>query len=188
MRVPWWFLTRNGVSVPVLTQTDAGLPGSIAHLSCMLCSVYAGLGVCCTQSMLHFAYAACIVNWWWCRGEIERDDLSLCACIDGRVMDKKKSDGGWKWERYAGYEWLLEIRSTTDLNRFRSARIGVITRRIRTCTCCIPDGPLTWTQHSIKSQVLIISPISSDLSLSLTSPQNTKISHRDVSLHAMILS
>jgi len=50
---------------------------------------------------------------------------------------------------------------------FRSPRIGVITRRIGTRTCRIGDGQLTRTRNSLMSQFLMmISPISSDLSLS----------------------
>jgi len=50
---------------------------------------------------------------------------------------------------------------------FRRPRIGVITRRIGTRTCRIGDGKLTRTRNSLKSQFLMmVSPISSDLSLS----------------------
>jgi len=125
------------------------------------------LGVCCTRCMLHSAYAALVVNSWWWHGEIERDDLTLCACNDGRVVDEKESDGGWRWERYGGYERTWEIRGTTCLIGFRQPRISGITRRFGTRTCCIGDGKLTRTQNPLKSQFLMmISPISSDLSLS----------------------
>jgi len=133
----------------------------------MLYSVYAALGVCCTRRMLHSAYAALGVNSWWWHGEIETDDLTLCSCNDGRVVDEKERDGGWRWEWCGGYERTWEIRGTTCLIGFRRPGIGVITRRIRTLTCRIWDGKLTRTRNSLKSLFLMmISPISSDLSLS----------------------
>jgi hypothetical protein len=49
----------------------------------------------------------------------------------------------------------------------RSPRIGDNTHQIRTRTCHIGDGQLTGSRNSLKSQLLMmISPISSDLSLS----------------------
>jgi len=134
---------------------------------CMLYTVYAVLGVCRTRCVLHLAYAAPGVNSWWWHGEIERYDLTLCSCNDGRVVDEIESDGGWRWERYGGYERTWEIRVMTCLIGFRRPRIGVITCRIGTHTCCIRDGILTRTRNSLKSQFLMmISPIFSDLSLS----------------------
>jgi hypothetical protein len=53
------------------------------------------------------------------------------------------------------------------MNVFKRPRIGVITHRIWTRNCRIRDGQLTCTRNSLKSQFLMmISPISSDLSLS----------------------
>jgi len=126
------------------------------------------------RCMLYSVYAALSVNSWWWHGEIEMNDWTLYSCDDGRVVDKKERDGGWRWKRYGGYKWLWEIRSTTcqiGLRRgfigFRRPRIGVSSRRIRTCTCRVGDGQLTRTRNSLKSQFLMmISPISSDLSLS----------------------
>jgi len=43
--------------------------------------------------MLYSVYAALSVNSWWWYEEIERDDLTLCSCDDGRVVDKKEWDG-----------------------------------------------------------------------------------------------
>jgi len=123
------------------------------------------LGVCCTRCMLHSAYAALAVNSWWWHGEIERDDLTLCSCNDGRVVDEKERDGGWIWERYGGYERTWEIRVMTHLSGFWRPRIGDITRWIATRICPIGDGKLTCSWNSVKSQFLMmISPISSDLS------------------------
>jgi len=119
------------------------------------------------RCMLYSVYAALSDNSWWWHGEIERNDLTLCSCDDGWVVDEKERDGGWRWERYGEYERLWEIRSTTCLIGFRRPRIGVITHRIGTRTCHIGDGQLTRTWNSLKSQFLMmISPISSDLSLS----------------------
>ena len=39
-------------------------------------------------------YAVLGVNSRLWHGEIERDDLTLCSCDDGRVVDEKESDGG----------------------------------------------------------------------------------------------
>jgi len=126
------------------------------------------------RCMLYSVYVALSVNSWWWHREIQRDDLTLCSCDDGRAVDKKERDGGWRWERYGWYEQLWEIKSTTwligvrrGLIGFRRPRIGVITHRIRTRTCHIGDGQLTCTQISLKSQFLMmISPISSEISLS----------------------
>jgi len=125
--------------------------GTTDNLRCMLYSVYAVLGVCCTRCMLYSVYAALSVNSWWWHGEIERDDLTLCSCDDGRVVDKKEGDGGWRWERYGGYERLWEIRGTTCLIGFRRPHISDSTRRIGTRTCHIGDGQLTRTRNSLKS-------------------------------------
>ena len=43
---------------------------------CMLYLVYAVLGVCCTQSLLMIMASR------------ERDDLTMCYCDDGRVVDE----------------------------------------------------------------------------------------------------
>jgi len=106
------------------------------------------LGVCCTRCMLYSVYAALSVNSWWWHGEMERDDLTLCSCDDGRVADKKESDGGWRWERHGRYKLLWEIRSMTCLIAFTRPRIGVIACRIGTRTCHIGDGQLTRTRNS----------------------------------------
>jgi len=57
--------------------------------------------------MLYPVYAALSVNPWWWHGEIERDDLTLCSCDDGRVVDKKERDGDENesdMEDTSGYE------------------------------------------------------------------------------------
>jgi len=101
------------------------------------------------RCMLYSVYAALSVNSWWWDGEIERDDLTVRSCDDGRVVDEKERDGGWRWERYGGYERLWEIRSTTCLIGFRRPHIGVITCRFGTPTRRIGDGQLTRTRNSL---------------------------------------
>jgi len=107
--------------------------GTTDNLRCRMSSVYATLSV----------------NSWWWHGEIERDDLTLCSCDDGRVVDEKERDGGWRYEWYGEYERLWDIRSTTCLIGCRRPRIGVITHRIGTCISRVGDGPLTCTRHSL---------------------------------------
>jgi len=140
---------------------------SVCCTQCILLLVYAALGVCWTWCMLRSVYTALSVNSWsWHRG-IERDDLTIYSCDDCRVVDGKQREVGWRWERYRRYERIWEIMSTTYMIGFRRPHIGIITHQIGTWTCPIMDGQLTHTQNSPKSQFLMmISPISSDLSLS----------------------
>jgi len=112
---------------------------------CMLYLVYAVLGVCCTWCMLDSVNAALSVNSWSWHGEIERDDLTLCSCDDGRVVDEKERDGRWRWECYGGYERLWEIRGMSCLIGFRRPRVGVVTRQIGTRICHIGNDQLTRT-------------------------------------------
>jgi len=44
------------------------------------------------RCMLYLVYATLSVTSWWWHGEIERDDLTLCSCDDGRVVNKKERD------------------------------------------------------------------------------------------------
>jgi len=44
--------------------------------------------------MLYLVYAVLGVNSRLWHGEIERDELTLCSCDDGRVVDEKERDGG----------------------------------------------------------------------------------------------
>jgi len=116
--------------------------------------------------MLYSVYAVLGVNSWSCHGEIERDDLTLCSAMMVELWTTKR-DGGWRWERYGGYERIWAIRGTTCLIGLGRPRIGVSSRWIGTRTCRIGDGQLTRTRNSRKSQFLMmISPISCDLSLS----------------------
>ena len=117
------------------------------------------------RCMLYSVYAALSVNSWWWHGEIERDDLTLCSCDDGRVVDEKERDGGWSWEQCGGYERIWEFRGLTCLSGLGTPCIGVITYHIGSCTSHIGDGKLTRTRISLKSHFLImLFPISSVLS------------------------
>ena len=102
--------------------------------------------------------------------------LILGSCNDGRVRDKKERIGEWRWERYGGYERLWEIRNMARHIVHRRPRIGIITHQSRICPCHIADRLSTATRNSLKSQLhMMISPIFSDLSLSLPWPQNTNL-------------
>jgi len=125
--------------------------GTTDNLRCMLYSVYAALGV----------------NSWWWHGEIKRDDLTLCSCDDGRVVDEKERDGGSRWERYGAYERLREIKTTTCLIGFTRPCIGVITRRVGTRTCYIGDGQLTHKRNSLSPSFSWLLPPSPLISLCL---------------------
>jgi len=57
----------------------------------MLYLVSAVLGVCCTWCMLHS-----LLTHDDGMGEIERDELTLCSCDDGRVVDDNERDGEWR--------------------------------------------------------------------------------------------
>jgi len=111
--------------------------------------VDAVLSVCCTRFML-ILHVCCT----WCQLMImtwrDREGwLNFVFCNDGRVVDEKERDMGWRWERCGGYERITEIRGTTYLIRFRRPHIGVITHRIGTRTCSIGVGKLTPTQNSL---------------------------------------
>jgi len=141
-------------------------------------------GGCNTRWMLYSVYAVLSVNSWTWHGEIERDDLTLSSAM---MVEKER------WGMKMGTIWRiwadLRIQYTTCLIGFRKPRISVVTCWIRSSTCRIRNGQFTRTQNCVQSQVLMmISPISYHLSLSLPSPKNTKLSHSYLSLHAMISS
>ena len=155
---------------------------------CILYSVYAILSVHCTQCILYSVYAVLGVSWTWCILYWVYAVLSVCCtqcelmimawreregwlyigfCNDGRVVDKKERDRGWRWEQCGGYEQICEIRGRTCLYGLGRPRICVIMHQIGTCTCRSSDGKLTRTWNSLKSQFLILlTPISFDFSLS----------------------
>jgi len=56
-------------------------------------SVYAVLGVCCTQCMLYLEYAALGVNLWSWHAEIEWDDLILCSAMMVELWTRKREMG-----------------------------------------------------------------------------------------------
>jgi len=83
-------------------------------------------GACCTWCMLNSVYSALSVNSSWWHGEMERDDLTLCSWDDGRVVEEKEGDGGWRWEWYREYRRIWEIRSTTCLIGCYASGVTVI--------------------------------------------------------------
>jgi len=108
------------------------------NLGCMLYSVNAVLGVCCTQCQLM------IMAWRYREGW-----LNIVFCDDDWVVHEKERDGGWGWEWCGGYERRWEIGGMTWLIWLGRPRMGGITRPIRTRTCRIGDGNLTRTRYSL---------------------------------------
>jgi len=144
---------------------------------CMLYSVHVVLDACCTRCQLR------IMAWRDREGW-----LNFVICDDGRVVDEKERDWGRRWER-CGYERIWQIRGATCLIGLRRPHIGVITCRIGIRTCHIWDGKLTHTRNSLSSSFTRwFAPSLSFSSSTLQSPKNTKLSHRSLSLHAMIKS
>jgi len=72
--VRWKLKLRSGVNLNHENE------GTTENLRCMLYSEYAALGI----------------NSWSWHGQIQWDDLTLCSCEDGRVVDKEGRDGGWR--------------------------------------------------------------------------------------------
>ena len=106
-------------------------------------------------------------------------------CDDGREREMRDEDGN----EYGGYKLIQEISGTTRLVGLGRPCINVLTCQIRSSTCRIRNGKLTRTQYLLKPQFLMmISPVSSYLSLSVQSPRNTKLIHPYLSLHAIIMS
>jgi len=160
----------------------------------MLYSVYAVLGVCCTRCMLYSVYVVldvcCTRSQLMIMAWRDREGwLNFVFCNDGRVVDEKERDGGWRWERCGGYKRIWEIRWTTCLIGLGRPRIGVITPQIGTRTCHIGDGKLTRTRNSLcPCFTWWFAPSLFFSSSTLQSPKNTKLSHPSLSLNAMIKS
>ena len=147
------------------------------YTRCILYSVHVVLDVCCTRCQLMIMVWRDREGW-----------LNFDFCDDGRVVDEKERDGGWRWER-CGYEQIWQIRGTTCLIGFRRPRFSVITRQIGTCTCHSGDGKLTRTGNSLRRSFSWWLAPSLFFSFStLQSPKNTKVSHPSLSLHAMMMS
>jgi len=118
--------------------------------------VDAALGVCCIRCQL-------MIMTWRDRQGL----LNFVFCYDGRGVNEKERDGGWRWEWCAGYVQIWKIRGMTCLLGLGRPCIGVITCQIRTRTCWINNDQFTCTQHFLKSQFLMmISPCSFHLSRS----------------------
>jgi len=134
--------------------------------------------------MLYSVYAELSVNSRSWHGEIERDDSTLCSAI---MAEKER--WGMKMTQYGGYEQICNVRGTTCLIGFKSLCIGAFIRRIGSSTCHMRNGVSTRARNSFQSQFpMIISPISFHISLSLPSPNNTKLSHPYLSGDAMKMS
>jgi len=155
--------------------------GKSNNLGWMLYTLYAVLGVCSTWCHL-------MIMTWRDREEGNK----FVFCDDGGVVHGKERDGGCRSERCGGYEQIWEIRGMTCLIGLGRPRIDLITHRIGISTCRIGDGTSTHTRNSLKCQFLMmISNLLSSLSFSsstLPSPTNMKLSHRSLSLHAIIKS
>ena len=130
--------------------------GHKTSLGRILYSVYVVLGVCCTWC------ERMIMGWRY-----RERWLIILFCDDGRVVDEKGRDGKWRWEQCGGYEWICEFRGATWLIGLQRPRIGLISCQIGTGTFHIGDDKLTRTCNSLKFHIIMmIGPISSDLSLS----------------------
>ena len=84
----------------MLYSVDAVLGGCCTRW--MLDSVDAVLGGCCTRWMPYSVDAVLGVNYWSWHGEMQWDDLTLCSCDDGRVVDKKE-----RWRMRIGAIWRI---------------------------------------------------------------------------------
>jgi hypothetical protein len=104
----------------------------------MLYQVYTVLAVCCSCCLL-------MIRTWWDREKW----LIFVFCNNGRVMDNKERDWGWRLESCEQYEWIWEIRGSTCLIGLSSLRIGRISHRIRASTCYIGAGKLSHTWCSL---------------------------------------
>ena len=103
--------------------------GKTINPGCMLYMVYAVLGVCSPRCQLM------ILTWRDREGW-----LNFIVCDDGRVVQDRERDGGWRWEWCGGYKQIWEIMGTTCLIRFQRPLISVKRRQLGTCTCRIGDG------------------------------------------------
>jgi len=103
------------------------------NLGWMLYSVYAVLGVCCTQYMLYLVYAVLDVNWWSGLGGIERDDSILCSAMMVELWTRTREMGdedendveamsGYEKSgvrlAWLGWEDLVSVYSTPDRDSY----------------------------------------------------------------------
>jgi len=77
--------------------------------------------------------------------------LNFVFCNDGKVVDNKQRNGGWRWGQCGGYARIWEMRGTTCQIQLGIPDVSVITRPIGTRTCHIGDGKLTRRRHSPSS-------------------------------------
>jgi len=153
----------------------------------MLYSVYVELGV-----FLYSVYAVLSVNSWSWHGEIERDDLTLCSAMMVQLWTRQREMGdedGNDLENTSGHEksgvrlgWLGLEDLPSVLLPAGSGLVPAV------------SGIVNWLAH----EILYISVSHHDfphllwslsfLCSTLPSPENTKLSHHCLSLHAMIMS
>jgi len=159
---------------------------------CMLYLVYAVLGVCCTRCMLYSVYAELRVNSWSWHGEIERDDLTLYSAMMLEWWMRKREIGDemrtmWMiradmWNH--GYElpdWVgktaYRCNYTPDRNSYLLYWGWYIDLHTKFLAVSVSHHDFPHLLSSL-----------SFLSSTLPSPKNTKLSHRSLSLHAMMKS
>jgi len=154
----------------------------------MLCLVYAVFVLCWIWFKLYFVYAilgACctlyelmIIAWRDTEGW-----LDFVFCSDGWIVDEEE-----RWvedlEWYGGYEQIWEIRCTIGVIGFRGPAISVITRWIRSYTCHIDNGKLTYTLTLLRPSFSWWFPISS-LLLSLFSSTPPSPTNMNISPHCL---
>jgi len=150
---------------------------------CMLFSVYAVLRVCCTRCMLYLVYAVLGGNSCSCHGEIERDDLTVCSAMMVEMWMRKSEMGDED-------ENDVEDTSGYDKSGVRPGWLGwevlvSVSLHAGSRLVAAVSGMVNWLAHKILSSPsfswwFVASP--------LPSPKITKLSHRSLSLHAMIKS
>jgi len=151
---------------------------------CMLYSGYTVLDVCYSLDVWSTRCQLMIMTWRDREGW-----LNFVFCDDGRVVDEKERNRGWKWERCAGYERIWDFRGTTCLIGLERHCICVITRQIWKRTSPFRDGKLTHTRDYLSPSFSWWYDPSLSFSYStLQSPKNTNLSHPSLCLHAMIKS
>jgi len=127
----------------------------------MQCSVYAVHSLGCTRCICTQCQLM-IMTWWDREGW-----LNSVFSNNGRVVDEKEGEGGWRWVRCGEYETIWDIRGMNRLIGMGRPCIGVITCHMGTRTCFMGDGKFTHPRNSLKSPFLmLISPISCHLSQS----------------------
>jgi len=156
----------------------------------MLYSVYAKLGVYCSQCILYLVDSVLGVNSWSWHGAIERDDLRWCSAIMVEL---------WMRRRVMGNE---DQHNVEDTNEYGKSGVplawldwkDLVSVQLHSGLGLVPalSGMVNWLAHEI-----LLIPVSQDdlphlfwslsfLSSTLLSPKNTKLCHSLLSLHAIV--